>query len=166
MRSPFQVITNRVHSDVYVSCHHSWTSLILGCNTNIHINLDGKHIMYCTLYTGKSNQVEDSQNYLRVAKNLGRYIQKQQNSMAATGEHPSTPFQIGFLRLLGAVLANASAHVISGPLASLMIHEGSRFVSSHETVIPAFLKKQLDVKLEKRGKRSHFNNLLFNYQFS
>ena len=28
-----------------------------------------KHIMYCTLYyIGKSNQVEDSQNYLRVSK--------------------------------------------------------------------------------------------------
>ena len=97
LRSPFQVITKRAHSDVFVNCHHAWTSIVLGCNTNIQIGLDGKHIMYCTLYTGKSNQAEDSQNYLRVAKNLGHYIQRQQRHMAASGEHPSTPFQIGYL---------------------------------------------------------------------
>ena len=168
LRSPFQVITKRAHSDVFVNCHHAWTSIVLGCNTNIQIGLDGKHIMYCTLYTGKSNQAEDSQNYLRVAKNLGHYIQQQQRHMAASGEHPSTPFQIGYLRLLGAVLANSSAHVISAPLASFIIHEGSRFIKSHDTVtmpIPAFFKQQLDVKLELRGKRSYFNNLLFNYQY-
>jgi hypothetical protein len=88
--------------------------------------------------------------------------------MAEVEDHPSTPFQIGYSRLLGAVLANALAHVISAPLAAFIVHEGSRFVKSHDTVtlpMPAFFKKQLDVKLEYRGKRSYFNNLLFNYQF-
>ncbi len=41
--------------------------------------------MYCTLYKGESNQVEDFQNYLRIApKNLGCYVQKQQSFMAAS----------------------------------------------------------------------------------
>ena len=48
----FQVITNWVHSDVYVIFHHSWTSFVLGFNTNIQIGLDDKayHVLYLVLY--------------------------------------------------------------------------------------------------------------------
>ena len=52
LRRLFQVVPKRAFSDAYVNSHHSWTSIVLACNTNIQVGLDGKHIMYCTLYTG------------------------------------------------------------------------------------------------------------------
>jgi hypothetical protein len=167
-RRLFQVIPKRAHCDAYVNAHHSWTSIVLGCNTNIQIGLGGKHIMYCTLYTGKSTEKEDSERYLRVAKSLVPLIRRQELEQDQNNDIPTTPFQIGYRRLLGAVLANSAAHVISGPLAAFIVKQKSRFVKSHESVtmpIPALFKKQVDVKLEYRGKRSYFNNLLFNYQY-
>ncbi len=52
--------------------------------------------MYCTLYTEKSNQLEDSQNYMKIAKNLGTYIKRQETAMAEVKNYPSAPFQIGY----------------------------------------------------------------------
>ena len=66
----FQVIPNCSHADVYVNSNHPWTSTILGCNTNVQVGLGSKHIMFCTLYTGKSTEVQDSERYMRVAKSL------------------------------------------------------------------------------------------------
>ncbi len=78
-----------------------------------------------------------------------------------------TPFKVGYGRLLGTVLANSAAHVISGSLAAYIVQHGNQFVHSHESTtlpMPAFFCKQVDIKLEYRGTRSYFNSLLFNYQ--
>ena len=51
-------------------------------------------------------------------------IRRQQEELDQSDEHPSSPFQVGYHRLLGAVLANTAAHVISAPLAAFIVHEG------------------------------------------
>jgi PIF1-like helicase/Helitron helicase-like domain at N-terminus len=167
-RAPFELNMKRAFSDVYVNTNHSPTSISLGCNSNLQVGIDGRHIIYCTLYTGKSTQQEDSSKYSNISKQLAKYIKKQQDNMERTNEISSTPFDIGFRRLLGAVLSNSSAHVISATLASFIIREGSRFVKSHECVclpLPSFMSRDIVVKLQTCHQRSYLSSQVFNYQF-
>jgi hypothetical protein len=167
-RSPFELNMKRAFSDVYVNTNHSPTSISLGCNSNLQVGIDGRHIIYCTLYTGKSTQQEDSCKYSNISMQLAKYIKKQQREMERTNEISSTPFDIGFRRLLGAVLSNSSAHVISATLAAFVITEGSRFVKSHECVclpLPSFMSREIVVKLQTCHQRSYLSSQVFNYQF-
>ena len=75
-RSPFELNMKRAFSDVYVNTNHSPTSISLGCNSNLQVGIDGRHIIYCTLYTGKSTQQEDSCKYSNILMQLAKYIKK------------------------------------------------------------------------------------------
>jgi hypothetical protein len=84
--APFFVEPKRDPRDVFVNPHHKETSLCLGCNTNVQCGVDGGHIMYCTCYTGKSNQKEETERFQKVVtaiKNMLRREQREREERAA-----------------------------------------------------------------------------------
>jgi hypothetical protein len=92
---PFTIETQRNILDVFMNQYHGRLRTILGCNMNIQCGVGGGSVMYMTLNTSKSTQLEDRYAYCRVAKTLYKRIcQTEEN--AADGIEIDNPFQEGY----------------------------------------------------------------------
>jgi len=88
--------------------------------------------MCVTKYVSKGTQKEDSSPFQSTMKVITRRIEKQVELQQDEEESAELPVREGLKRLLGAVMASSSNHVVSAPLAWCLTSKKSRFRFSHE----------------------------------
>jgi hypothetical protein len=146
----------------YLNQHVPSVSEVLACNCNVSVG-DPSHTYYSTLYSAKTTQKEDRENFQRVATSVGRRIIKaiELSRANATGEETESAnekvldpdYVEGLGRVLTGVNAALNRNVVSSTMAHLLICQGgSRFVFSHPFK-PLLLSQMKDV-LE--GNESNF----------
>ena len=131
--SSFKVYNKRHLSDLFLNCHNPVISGLFGYNSNVQLG-DVGHIFYNTMYGSKSNQEEETREFIDVTNALDRRIKKQ--LMEATeneGDEYHDQYIEGLSRILGGIRAHVSETVVSSTLAhAIMLRGGSRFRFSHD----------------------------------
>jgi hypothetical protein len=69
--SSFKVYTKRYLPDLFLNCHSPGISGLFGYNSNIQLG-DVGHIFYNTMYGSKSNQAEETKEFVDVANALDK----------------------------------------------------------------------------------------------
>jgi hypothetical protein len=131
--SSFKVYTKRYLPDLFLNCHSPGISGLFGYNSNIQLG-DVGHIFYNTMYGSKSNQAEETKEFVDVANALDKRIKKQlvEAMQSEVGEYQDEYIE-GLSRILGGIRAHVSETVVSTTLAhAMMLRGGTRFRFSHE----------------------------------
>ena len=129
-RCLFDVTLKRSPLDVFMNNYSPTISSVFKCNSNIAVGLDGCSVIYVTSYTSKGTQEDDRAPHTKVMKTIANRIEKQEELQ--DGNAVDFPGKEGLKRLLGAVLATTSAHIVSAPMAWHLISNKSRFLFSHD----------------------------------
>ena len=126
----FEVIPQRLMGDQFQNTFNPAVSGTFGYNTNIQIG-DVAHIYYNTMYGSKSNQDEDTKDFIKVCNVISRRLAAQKEK--EENEEDSAPeFIEGLSRVLIGIRAHISSYVIGAPLAYHLLTKGTRFEFSHE----------------------------------
>ena len=114
----------RMPQDAYTNCH---CKIISGskapCNSNIGITTGARSSIYTSCYCTKNTQKEDSEEFKKMATFAAHRWKETRND--------NSLFE-GLSRLMGAVMVNTSQHICSGPMASYLVRNGSRFKYSEK----------------------------------
>ena len=115
----------RTKSDAYMNTHCKVISdSIAPANSNVSMTTGCRSCIYCTCYTAKGTQKEDSNEWKKMACYCGKRFKETRKE--------STLFE-GLSRLMGAVIVGTSEHVVAAPMAAYLVrNNGSRFKFSHE----------------------------------
>ena len=110
--------------DAYVNCHSVVTSKSKApANSNVSVTTGCRSATCTSCCTAKATQKEDSEELKRVVACVGsRFAEKRSEN---------TLFE-GLSRLMGAVIVGTGEHVVSAPMASCLVGNGSRFKFSHD----------------------------------
>jgi hypothetical protein len=92
------------------------------CNSNIQIIAPGPVVVYCTKYSSKSTQKDETDNYERVAKATREMLSDER-------KHPDDRKE-AIRRILRASFAHNKANVVGPSMASWLTRMGSRFMIS------------------------------------
>ncbi len=114
--------------DAFVNTNNPVVSKVFGYNNNVctgSINT----LFYCTLYTSKSNQEDETYPFLKACEAVSTRIKKLRES---EGEHDLSARQVGLRRLLSGINAHLSSCVVSATMAWYLVTHGTRFHFSHE----------------------------------
>ena len=139
---------------------------VFGYNTNVQVG-DICHMYYNTLYGSKSNQDEDTRDFMSVCNTIARRIKKQKE-MSEDSQDDKSDFCEGLARIFSAIKAHLSSYVISAPLAYHLVTKETRFEFSHEFVhlLLAQMEDHIDGKnisfKIKRKKRAMMVMMLIN----
>ena len=111
--------------DQFQNTFNSTVSGTFGYNTNIQIR-DVAHIYYNTMYGSKSNQDEDTRDFIKVCNVISRRLAAQKEK--EENEEDSTPeFIEGLSRVLIGIRSHISSYVIGALLAYHLLTKRSRF---------------------------------------
>jgi hypothetical protein len=110
-----------------VNCNNRNVSETFGYNNNIC--LGGINVLYyCTLYTSKSNQEEETYPYIQALEAVARRLKRVEQG----GDEVGLSFrQVGLRNLLSGIHSHISSCVISATMAWYLVKNGSRFHFSH-----------------------------------
>jgi len=124
----YDIQSERKPWDVFVNPHNPCVANIFGYNNNVSLGSINT-LYYCTLYTSKSNQEEETYPYLKACEAVTARIKKISESCLESG---LSSRQIGLRRLLSGINAHLSTCVVSATMAWYLVTHGSRFHYSHE----------------------------------
>ena len=129
----FSILTERRITDLYMNTHNSVISEVCNCNNNVSFG-DMAQMFYCTLYSTKSNQKEETASFLAASNALDKRINKtlHENNNSKEEETKDPDFSEGLKRVLGAIRAHVSSSVISPPMAHYLARNKTRFVFSRD----------------------------------
>ena len=114
----------RKPEDAYVNSHSIVVSKSKApANSNISVTTGCRSAIYTSCYTAKATQKEDTDELKRVVAYVGSRFSDQRNE--------NTLFE-GLSRLMGAVIVGTGEHVVSAPMASYLVRNGSRFKFSQD----------------------------------
>ena len=153
----FSILTERRITDLYMNTHNSVISEVCNCNNNVSFG-DMAQMFYCTLYSTKSNQKEETASFLAASNALDKQINKtlHENNNSKEEETKDPDFSEGLKRVLGAIRAHVSSSVISPPMAHYLARNKTRFVFSRDftyvlcsQIVDYFNKKTVSFRLKK-----------------
>jgi hypothetical protein len=124
----YEVVPQRDDWDVFVNTNNDTVSRLFGYNNNVtmgSINL----LYYCTLYTSKSNQEDETYPYVKALEAVAARLKRVQDNDL---EHDISQRQIGLRNLLCGINSHISSCVISATMAWYLVTHGTRFHFSHE----------------------------------
>jgi hypothetical protein len=124
----YDVISKRNPWDVFVNTNNPTVSRIIGYNNNICMGSINT-LYYCTLYTSKSNQEDETLPYLKALEAVSRHIKRVQDN---DSEENLSSWQVGLRYLLSGINSHLSSCVVSATMAWYLVMHGSRFHFSHE----------------------------------
>ncbi|MFO0446272.1 MAG: AAA family ATPase, partial [bacterium] len=101
---------------------------IFGYNNNICMGSINT-LYYCTLYTSKSNQEDETYPYLKALEAVASRLRRVQQYES---ENDISQRQIGLRHLLSGISSHISSCVISATMAWYLVQHGTRFHFSHE----------------------------------
>jgi len=128
-RLMFELKPQRSTEDIFMNTHNKELTILLGCNTNVLVGMNGHAVLYVTAYNTKGNQKEEREPFERVAKVLVDKLKKN-----LTEPNENDPSRKGFNNLLCAIFAHASAFVCAAPMSHFLALEESRFRYSYDNV--------------------------------
>ncbi|MFN9654790.1 MAG: AAA family ATPase, partial [Dolichospermum sp.] len=124
----YDICTKRQAWDVFVNTNNPSTTKIFGYNNNICIG-NINTLYYCTLYTSKSNQEEETYPYVKVLEAVAHRLKRLEER---SNEEDLSTRQIGLRTLLSGINSHLSSCVVSATMAWYLVVHGSRFHYSHE----------------------------------
>lgn len=128
-RNLFVAVHKRQHEDCFVNMHNDICSYVFNCNSNVVAAVDGGSIMYVTCYVSKNTNEEDTHSYVTAGK---RMITKLREVYDADEEDEMQLCRKGVRTLMGAVIIATRSHMVSTPMASYLLRNGSRFGFAHD----------------------------------
>jgi hypothetical protein len=111
-----------------VNINNSVVTEIFGYNNNICMGSINT-LYYCTLYTSKSNQEDETYPYLKALEAVASRLRRVQQNES---ENDISQRQIGLRHLLSGISSHISSCVISATMAWYLVQHGTRFHFSHE----------------------------------
>jgi hypothetical protein len=124
----YDILPKRQPWDVFVNTNNPIVSRIIGYNNNICMGSINT-LYYCTLYTSKSNQEDETLPYIKALEAVSKRIKRIQEN---DSESNLSPRQIGLRHLLSGINSHLSSCVVSATMAWYLVIHGSRFHFSHE----------------------------------
>ena len=124
----YDILAQRKPWDVFVNTNNPIVSKILGYNNNICMGSINT-LYYCTLYTSKSNQEDETMPYLKALEAVSKRIKRVQES---DSEEALSSRQVGLRHLLSGINSHLSSCVVSATMAWYLVIHGSRFHFSHQ----------------------------------
>ena len=126
----FDAITKRLMGDQFLNTFSPAISGVFGYNTNVQIG-SVSHMYYNTLYGSKSNQDDETRDFISVCNVIARRIKKQQENNE-NDPNADPEFCEGLARIFVGIRAHLSSYVISAPLAYHLLTRETRFEFSHD----------------------------------
>ena len=127
-RHIYDVVHARGKYDVYQNnCCPAISHSKLTCNTNIGVLMNGPSGVYCFKYNTKDTQEDDVEEYDALSAAMKKTLSRNE-SLDISDTSTSVK------RILSASFAHSNQNVISAPMASYLVRNGSRFIFSHETI--------------------------------
>jgi len=114
--------------DVFVNTNNPTVSNIFGYNNNVCIGSINT-LYYCTLYTSKSNQEDETYPYVKALEAVSHRLRRVEEN--STEENLSSR-QVGLRNLLSGINSHLSSCVVSATMAWYLVVHGSRFHFSHD----------------------------------
>ena len=124
----YEIQPKRKSWDVFLNTNSPVITNVLGYNSNICMGSINT-LFYCTLYTSKSNQEEETYPYLKACEAVSTRIRKLDENNT---EQDLSMKQIGLRRLLSGINAHLSSCVVSATMAWYLVTHGTRFHFSHQ----------------------------------
>jgi hypothetical protein len=124
----YEILAKRDSWDVFVNVNNPVVSEVLGYNNNVcmgNINT----LYYCTLYTSKSNQEEETYPYMKALEAVASRLRRVQENES---ESNISSRQVGLRHLLSGINSHISSSVVSATMAWYLVQHGTRFHFSHE----------------------------------
>jgi hypothetical protein len=90
-RNMFKISPRRATEDAFMNTHNKTLTLILGCNTNVMVAMNGCSVFYVTGYNAKSNQKEETAAFEVISEVVVKHLEKQVKSIWFT---PMELFQL------------------------------------------------------------------------
>jgi hypothetical protein len=123
----YDVLCRRDPWDVFLNTNNPSMSKILGYNNNVCMG--GINVLYyCTLYSSKSNQEEETCPYVKALEAVSNRLKRVQEF---NSESDLSNRQIGLRNLLSGINSHISSSVISATMGWYLVRHGSRFSFSH-----------------------------------
>lgn len=154
------IVCQRSAWDVFINTNNPIVSKLVGYNNNICMG--GINVLYyCTLYTSKSNQEEETYPYIKALEAVAQRLKRVQENGS---ECMVSSRQIGLRNLLSGINAHVSSCVVSATMAWYLVTHGTRFHFVHE--FKPLLLSQFEawyhgnsishrIRYKKRRKRCH-----------
>jgi Helitron helicase-like domain at N-terminus len=76
-RQMFKISPQRGIEDAFMNTHNRTLTLILGCNTNVMVAMNGCSVFYVTGYNAKSNQKEETAAFEVISEVVVKHLEKQ-----------------------------------------------------------------------------------------
>ena len=127
----FEITLKRRLEDCFTNTHNRMLTSAFLCNNNIIAAMTGAAVIYLTCYSVKKTQKEEREAFERVASVVVGTIRRQEEEE----EDSMNNFlidQVGFRRLMLAVMIHTSSLVIAAPMAHYIAINGSRHRYSHD----------------------------------
>ena len=124
----FEIQPKRKPWDAFVNINNPVVSKVFGYNNNVCMGSINT-LFYCTLYTSKSNQEDETYPFLKACEAVSTRIKKLNES---EGESDLSARQVGLRRLLSGINAHLSSCVVSATMAWYLVTHGTRFHFSHD----------------------------------
>ena len=163
----FEVTLKQKLEDCYTNTHNRLLTSAFLCNNNIITAMTGAAVIYLTCYSVKKTQKEERKAFEKVASVVVQCLRKQEED-----PDPMNNFlidQVGFRRLMLAVMVHTSSLVIAAPMAHYIAMNGSRHRYSHDRQhipirsLSRILKGehvQMHLSLQKNSERTPFCSAL------
>jgi hypothetical protein len=124
----YEVLPKRECWDVFVNTNNQIVSDLFGYNNNICMGSIST-LYYCTLYTSKSNQEDETYPYVKALEAVASRLKRVQQNAS---ENDISQRQVGLRHLLSGISSHISSCVVSATMAWYLVQHGSRFHYSHE----------------------------------
>jgi hypothetical protein len=134
----YDVLSKRDPWDVFVNTNNPTVTGLFGYNNNICMGSINT-LYYCTLYTSKSNQEDETYPYVKALEAVSSRLKRVQEN---DSENHISPRQIGLRHLLSGINSHISSCVVSATMAWYLVKHGTRFHFSHD--FKPFLLSQLE----------------------
>jgi hypothetical protein len=141
----YEIQPKRKPWDAFVNTNNPVVSKVFGYNNNVCMGSINT-LFYCTLYTSKSNQEDETYPFLKACEAVSTRIKKLRQS---EGENDLSARQVGLRRLLSGINAHLSSCVVSATMAWYLVTHGTRFHFSHE--FKPLLLSQLEAWYEEKS---------------
>ena len=76
-RYMFKISPKREAEDAFMNTHNKTLTLILGCNTNVMVAMNGCSVFYVTGYNAKSNQKEETAAFETISEVVVKHLENQ-----------------------------------------------------------------------------------------
>ena len=124
----YEVEPKRDEWDVFVNTNNSTVTRMFGYNNNITIGSISL-LYYCTLYTSKSNQEDETYPYVKALEAVASRLKRVQENDSEGG---ISQRQVGLRNLLCGINSHISSCVVSATMAWYLVTHGSRFHFTHD----------------------------------